>query len=399
MQCPIPNARTRILDRRQTEGDFNRNFYIVEIVPDDEIDDASDKAPQKVEVDSSRILEFVSPSELERFENDMFRVEAEAVAVAERVEEEDKIKKRMERNARAGKGIVVNQMSLGRGVATRGKPRARGRGRGSERGVAVAGQPQDDELGPNEVLEPVEALRRNSEDAQSHVTMPLGAHTSKLTFRGHSEILDIGDSESDLNDDIDASMQLRFENDIRAQLRIGSSDDDSHRSKRRRTESVAPETTPAYGSRHACSQGAFALDQSPQTAISISAPVFEQSEQTSPSIPSASSPHHINNSMIIDSKATHVTPQHPHPPLDHHSPESIDNEQDGNEDDDDTEEYVVEAIHEHYHDGTQNIYLVKWEGYEKSYDWLPEEHLGGAAELVEEYHKKLRRTEKGKGKA
>jgi hypothetical protein len=29
--CPIPDARTRILERRQTEDGFGRNFYYVEI--------------------------------------------------------------------------------------------------------------------------------------------------------------------------------------------------------------------------------------------------------------------------------------------------------------------------------------------------------------------------------
>lgn len=67
-----------------------------------------------------------------------------------------------------------------------------------------------------------------------------------------------------------------------------------------------------------------------------------------------------------------------------------DDEEDDEEDDDDAEEYVVEAILKHDFNGGMNYYLVKWQGYENS-DWLPEEDLEGAKELVTEYHQKLAR--------
>ena len=60
------------------------------------------------------------------------------------------------------------------------------------------------------------------------------------------------------------------------------------------------------------------------------------------------------------------------------------------------EEYVVEAIIEHCRKHGKMYYLVKWEGYENSHDWLPEEDLEGAAELVSEYNERTNRTLNGK---
>lgn len=65
----------------------------------------------------------------------------------------------------------------------------------------------------------------------------------------------------------------------------------------------------------------------------------------------------------------------------------------------DAEEYVISAILEHYYDDHgRKFYLVKWDGYEDSYDWLPEEDLQGAQELVGEYKERVRR-QKGKARA
>lgn len=67
-------------------------------------------------------------------------------------------------------------------------------------------------------------------------------------------------------------------------------------------------------------------------------------------------------------------------------------------DDDDAEEYAVESIIEHFYEGGKKYYLVKWEGYEDSHDWLPEEDLAGAADIVAEYNRRFGRR-KGKKKA
>lgn len=98
-KCPIPHAQTRILDRRQTEGAVVRNYYLVRIVR------TNDGAEQEdtEEVDLSRILHYVSPAELERFENEQFRMEAEAEAIALQAEMEDMARRRLQRNARVAK--------------------------------------------------------------------------------------------------------------------------------------------------------------------------------------------------------------------------------------------------------------------------------------------------------
>jgi hypothetical protein len=72
----------------------------------------------------------------------------------------------------------------------------------------------------------------------------------------------------------------------------------------------------------------------------------------------------------------------------------------GEDEEEDVEEYVVESIIEHFYEGDKKYYLVKWEGYEDSHDWLPEEDLQGASEVVEEYNERIRRRDrKGKMKA
>jgi hypothetical protein len=67
------------------------------------------------------------------------------------------------------------------------------------------------------------------------------------------------------------------------------------------------------------------------------------------------------------------------------------------EDEDAAKEYVVEAIINHYRNAGKKLYLVMWEGHKDSHDWLLEEDLEGAAELVAEYNASVRKR-KGKQK-
>ena len=82
----------------------------------------------------------------------------------------------------------------------------------------------------------------------------------------------------------------------------------------------------------------------------------------------------------------------------HITTDSIMEDENGKADGDDeaVDEYVVETIEEHYQDGNKTYYLVKWEGYEDSRDWLSEEDLHGAREIVAEYHARIRRREEKK---
>lgn len=77
----------------------------------------------------------------------------------------------------------------------------------------------------------------------------------------------------------------------------------------------------------------------------------------------------------------------------------VEEQSEDDSEEDDAEGYVVEAIIEHYRDAWGKFYLVKWQGCKNSHDWLPEEDLEGAAELVAEYSEKVRRKKmKGKQK-
>ena len=56
-----------------------------------------------------------------------------------------------------------------------------------------------------------------------------------------------------------------------------------------------------------------------------------------------------------------------------------------------------EQVEVYYDDDGKKFYLVKWQGYKDSYDWLPKEDLEGAAELVFKYDESIRRKQ-GKAK-
>ncbi|OAG13901.1 hypothetical protein CC77DRAFT_591087 [Alternaria alternata] len=100
--CPIPNARTRILYRRQTEDAIKRERYAVEITHISQPENRHDSIDRtEVEdVDFTRIMQYVSPAELERYETEQFRLEAEAEAVAIRTEAEDLARRQLHKNTK-----------------------------------------------------------------------------------------------------------------------------------------------------------------------------------------------------------------------------------------------------------------------------------------------------------
>ena len=56
---------------------------------------------------------------------------------------------------------------------------------------------------------------------------------------------------------------------------------------------------------------------------------------------------------------------------------------------DDEEEYEVEAILAHRHQGRSLQYLIKWKGYDTSYNtWEPQQNLQNSLETLEEYKRR-----------
>ena len=305
-ECPIPEARTRILERRQTEDGFGRNYYLVEITylggqePTSTWVQSSDNIErQGTEVERvfvNRILQYVSPRELERFENEQFRIEAEAQAVAEKEEEVEQIRRRLKKNARMagskkGKGKQTpNGLDKDPGLQSTGRVRGKQRSKG-EYGLVIGsdahrkllqdeivrgepGQTDDqrpptleDEIAETSIdLEDIESekdvpkpvspgLMRSSFVANSALPLsPVQQHRLALPAalrRGHPEVPDIGCSETPSEVDEDgsmssAAMQLHFEGKFN-KTRIAMSDmvslhnEDAHRSKRQKMENVEPQ--------------------------------------------------------------------------------------------------------------------------------------------------------------
>ena len=113
--------------------------------------------------------------------------------------------------------------------------------------------------------------------------------------------------------------------------------------------------------------------------------LFDQSSTTvsnsDDTIPAHPPPHHESNDDV-DNDTIHMHTVS----SDSHSLEYSTKDE---EDAEGAEEYVVEAIVNHFQEDRKKYYLVKWDGYEDSHDWLPEEDLEGAADLVAEYNERL----------
>jgi hypothetical protein len=451
--CPIPDARTRILERRQTEDGFGRNFYYVEItyLGDQEpahiwvqSSDNSEKGGTEVErVDAEKVLEYVSSRELERYENEQFKIEADAQAVADREEEQEQVRKRMAKNARmadSGRGRGSTMLDaldidpeLQATTKTRGRPRGRGRlrgrgrGRGSwrARGGVTSGAMRVNEITQDEIIdsEPSQPDMQETETMGSGVletsseseddlpeptspglmrsafvtnsALPMspvqqyrpGAPAALLRTKSMPDIdgdddiaLEIDDNESLLSD----AMQLQVDGGHGDNINTESdtadlSDRDRRGTKRSRMESTTPQHTLMFP---------------PSSQIEVP----ESGDSSTP-------PDHLPSS--VEAHQYNAADYNTHLPLrtgllsSQHAKLSPGGAPDNSKeefDDKDAEEYVVEAINEHYYDDDgRKFYLVKWQGYEDSYDWLPKEDLEGAAELVHKYDESIKRN-KGKTK-
>jgi hypothetical protein len=153
----------------------------------------------------------------------------------------------------------------------------------------------------------------------------------------------------------------------------GDDSDDMHRSKRQKTQSEEPH------------QELMFPPSSPHDILNLES----EDDSIPPDSPSTIT---AQRTVAIDGSHTNSGTFSPPPLLENANKAS------SSEAEEDPEEYVVEAIIEHYYDDEgKKYYLVKWEGYQDSHDWLLEEDLAGASELVAGYNERVRRR-KGKDK-
>ncbi|KAF2684998.1 hypothetical protein K458DRAFT_417838 [Lentithecium fluviatile CBS 122367] len=435
-ECPIPNAQSRILNRRTTEDEYCRLYYNVHItyLPSKDASSGDGKGREEtVPVDLSRILKYVSRRELSRFENAEARAEAEAVAVVARAEAEELAKRRLEKNARVA-GVargsrMLNGLGLDPEVRTRGRPRGRGR-RGMPRGgwpgrggLAAQANEMADDLVSEDVknAKPLEApdredellqqmtaetseeeedeqlakppspdLRRSSLIVNSALpASPLAAYRSlPKPFnlrRGEPDVDDI-DTKDDTQSMQSAAVQLQFEGDIRGRSGFESeeSEQDRHRTKRRRTESTSHSRPPAGAPSKQMSTLAHNLSKNLVTEMpqSSSEESFEENDTISVQRPATA--HSTNKQPAHRSRPTYQDDD----------PEDDEEQED---EEPETEEYVIEAILDHSYQDDTKYYLVKWQGYADSSDWVSAEDLAGAPEMVAEYEDMVRRKkEKGR---
>jgi hypothetical protein len=462
-ECPVPNAQSRILGRRQTEGDIQRNFYVVEVTHSDAcassfsgIDAAETSSTELLHVDLSRILEFVSPDALERYENEQFRIEAEAEEVAMRAEAEELARRRLEKNARmAAIGQGSHILGSDREARTRGRPRGRGRGRGRGPGswrarnaLVTNAQPYDEDVEPDEALrrveEDIQLMTAETESDKDDFETPRGPTSPSIarsafvansalpvspvlshrrpTIIANTQYYD-DESKLDLANGDDgsissAAMQLRIEDDVRGRTDESSDDASSHnghRSKRRRTESTTPRQRQPPARTTATEQHLVDRDTSLASSIPESPlgsagsysdgelMTMEYTRVRNP-IPSSSKEQRIE-AFLGQTRVPYAIRKEEDTMGDGSDAEDDSEVEDNGEvkndaeaqdnggvedNGEDTEEYVVEAIIDHFHnEAGKKWYLVKWQGYEDSEDWLADDELEGAAELVAEYNAKM----------
>lgn len=427
--CPIPDAQTRILDRRQTEGAVVRNCYIVQIIRTGK----SEEQRVTEDVDLSRILHYVSSAELERFENEQFRLEAEAEAVAVQAEIDELARRQLEKNARGakmtgGESRMLSGLGLPSDIPMRTRyrpPGRRGRGRGRGRGLAMRHNDLGEHLGDSPVfldqaaqdISPVIPETDDEEDQNSDAQTQPSPDLMRSAFFANSA-LPLSSGTRRLSIPIAYHTQEDEAEDVPrpiAQQDHGL-DEDPHRIKRLRLENPDSDhytsgPSPPQIPTEAFSAALFS-DRSSAADANSSPLAIEDMAPIPPSdLPAVGSPMFRSDSddsirayapSASANNATHPSPSAHKSGLDsdtiHMTTDSImeDDRCKADGDDGATDEYVVEAIEEHYQDGDKTYYLVKWEGYEDSRDWLVEEDLHGAREVVAEYHARIRQREEKK---
>jgi hypothetical protein len=305
-------------------------------------------------------------------------------------------------------------------VRNRGRPSGRGRGRA--RGRVSLGRGSADPLdalhregeehGQSMTVAETESDEDAFEDAQ-YQTSPGIARSAFVTnsalpvspvvmhrrpyaaFPIHDAASDsAGVRESDLDiiaaDDrsvASANMQLRAEDDSLGQSggmsEDGSGSHDRHLRKRQRTAGTESNyripSSKSYTSMHRLSR----LPSQAATSSNL-LPTHPDGESHSGSDFDSIHAHSIPVADGYSQSRNHDSLELDHI---HRRTTSVGKDGDGDED---AEEYIVESITEHYYDAGQRYYLVKWAGYEESYDWLAEDDLTGASEVIAEYKQRIR---------
>jgi hypothetical protein len=436
----------------QAEDETKRLYYRVLVrAPRQEreghdVEEGSDRRWREIikEVDMSRILEFVSERELERFENNEFRLEAEADAAVKRDEAEEKVRKRLQRNAVAGKG-KGSRMLNGVGIdeedaaASSGpsRPRIRGRGSGSGRGsgresgmvggmlgsmaVALADLAEEDDEMPNEVApEPIVPETEDEEAGEEEEEEENGADDahispiirssfvansalpiSPIAPRPHHEVAETEEEEEEFDEPMSsAAAQLISERRVHKRPSSDSEEklDVEARSrppaKRRRMQSVSIPRRPASLQHAIPAVRIPSVKRRVDKVIELQDPPSSSSSEESTSTRSTAAP---------ESTAMHGNrPLHGHQSNVEEDQSDVEEDQeDVDEDQDDKEtseeeEIAIEAILSHsYRDGIK-LYLVKWEGPDEATDWVPAADLENAPEMVAQYYQKIKRP-KNKG--
>ncbi|KAG9196638.1 hypothetical protein G6011_01759 [Alternaria panax] len=410
---PIANARTRILCRRQTEGAIKRERYTVEITYTSQAGDGHGSTEVE-DVDLGRIMQFVSPAELERYETEQFRLEAEAEAIAIRTEAEDLARRQLHKNVKGPNTNRGSRMLSGPGLPVelptqaRGGPRgSRGRGRERSRGLMLSSRQLEDDMREELVdSEPITTIHRTE-----HIRQPIqpspGAARSAFVANSALPVSPIPRRLSTTLPRQEHGELSYLEDDVGLALTCRDGNPMANASVHLR-DSPAPTIElegENIGADHPCTKSGTlagplpsqvsspypALDTKPHDMSSHTALLLERSsvaafdsDDTIPAQPPL--PYHeFSEDVSNDTIHIHTTPS------DRHSLEHSNND---DEDAEGAEEYLVEAIVEHFQEHGKNYYLVKWEGYENSHDWLPEQDLEGAADLVAEYKERVGRKNK-----
>jgi hypothetical protein len=279
---------------------------------------------------------------------------------------------------------------------------------------------EEDEVEEDEDMEPTSPsspqVRRSAFVANSALLVsPVASHHNPIAMaldeEEHSSIADVDGLELEVQDAHESasisetSTQFRSEVDFDA-IAIDQTEDKimedtvehqnmedyGRQSKRRRTEGVAPQ-------RHSSSTTSILATSDPRRRLNGDRPprpaASSQQAVTGPmdrylTAQSQST----TNGVIVDTmhiQAQSISAQH-------ESEGESEGENENDTEGENAEEYAVEAVLEHFYDDEGvKYYLVKWEGYEDSHDWLTEEELQGAPEIVAEYNERVRRR-KGKQK-